>query len=1039
MDRPGHSIALLTRLPPLVGRRTALAETKALLAQTALLTLTGPGGCGKTRLAIELARNAGSAYPDGVWVVELAPLLDPTALPEVVAAAIGLQAPPNLAAAEELVTFLRPRRALLVFDNCEHLLPACVELMEMLLAGCPHLRILATSREILNSALEVAWPVPPLSLPNLPDSVDRIDTDSASVAVADAVGSSAAVQLFVQRAAAVLPSFTLTHQNAAAIAQICRRLDGLPLAIELAAHCVNALALEQIAAQLEQGMCLLGHGYRTAAPRQRSLHATMEWSYRLLTPEEQALFRRLSALVGTFELRAAVAVHGRSPDTVLNDLRRLVDASLVTATQREGGVRYTMLETLRQFGREQLRIAGEEVETCTRYCAWVATLADAAASEGRDQALWLARCDREVEHLRFVLGWMVEHRQVEGALRLATSLLAFWRQRGHIGEGRRWLERTLAAGPDRLAIPPALCARALNGLGVLLMWQCEYAHAQTQHEEALALCDAAGDQPGVARTLFRLGFLADRRGDYQTAIEYLERSLRICSALDDPIGVDLARSRLGIAAWNQGECERAADLLERSLAFQGRQGHLGGCASTLLNLGMLALECGDADRAALLLGESLALNQALGDRLALCYVHTALGYVALHRSDLSSCAQAFGEARAVLDAQGNPEIVFRLLDGIAMLAARRGQRASAAYIWGAMNALRSKHELVYRAVERQRYKREVAAARRAIGPRSFAQTWHEGGKQSLADILGEAWQVLPVPTDGCAGELAKCGEAVTPKPPLTTPEADRGDWTAAARAGSSAGVTPLADEPQPKLYIHALGQVRAYRGERLITATDLTYSKARELLYFLLRHGPTTKEQIGLALWPDASPDYLRTTFRVVIHHLRRALGPEVWIVREQQYYAFNRSLPHWYDVEAFEAAVHDAQRLRVAAPGHAVVCLESARTLYRGDFWEGMTSGDWIAQEQERLRRSYLEALLTLGELYRGQGAARQAMDAYVRASERDPYCEEAHRGIIRCYLELDEPGRAARHFERWRRELKAQLGLAPAAETVALLRAHL
>jgi DNA-binding SARP family transcriptional activator len=269
--------------------------------------------------------------------------------------------------------------------------------------------------------------------------------------------------------------------------------------------------------------------------------------------------------------------------------------------------------------------------------------------------------------------------------------------------------------------------------------------------------------------------------------------------------------------------------------------------------------------------------------------------------------------------------------------------------------------------------------------------------------------------------------------------ADTSDWTAAARAGSSAGVTPLADEPQPKLYIHALGQVQAYRGERLVTATELTYTKARELLYFLLRHGSTTKEQIGLALWPDASPDYLRTTFRVVIHHLRRALGPEAWIVREQQYYAFNRSLSHWYDVEAFEASVRDAQRLRKSAPEQAVVCLESARTLYRGDFWAGMTSGDWIAQEQERLRLISLEALLTLGELYRGQGAVRHALEAYVRASERDPYCEEAHRGIIRCYLELDEPGRAARHFERWRRGLEAELGLAPAAETAALLRAHL
>ncbi len=1032
-------LSILTRLPPLIGRQAALMEAKTLLTRTALLTLTGPGGCGKTRLALEITSDVEATYPGGVWMAELAPLLDPTALPEVVAAAFGLQHPPNLAAVESLLAFLRPREALLVCDNCEHLLPACVEFIEMLLAACPRLRILATSREILNSRLEVAWSVPPLSVPDGASSVD-----------AETVGASAAVQLFVQRAAAAQPAFTLTDRNAAAIAQICRRLDGLPLAIELAARYVTALAPEQIAAQIEQGCQVLDQGYRTAAPRQQSLEATMEWSYRLLAPDEQALFRRVSALVGTFQLGAAVAVYGGVPDTMLGHLRQLIDKSLIRVIQCEGEARYHMLGTLRQFGREQLRMAGEERDTFTRYCQWVTGLVDATMVEGYDQAIWLERCEQEVDHLRCVLSWMVEQQQVESALRLATSLLAFWRQRGHIGEGRHWLETALASDPDHAAVPPRLRARALNGLGVLLMWQGDYAHAQTHHEEALRLFGASDDQPGVARTLFRLGFLADRRGNHQTATAYLERSLRICSALDDHAGVDMARNRLGITAWNQGDYAHATGSLELSLQFQREQGHVGGSASTLLNLGMLALECGDADRATALLCESLSLNQSLGDRLALTYAHTFLGYAALCRNELPSSAQAFGDALALLDTENTPEIVFRLLDGVATFAARQGRGAPAARIWGAMDVLRGKHGLVYRSIERQRYRGEVAAARRALDPRSFAQAWHEGRTMSLADVLGEAWAVLPLPIDGCArasvgdslGESIGRSAAVGYMNPIATPAGDpRQPMASSAERWSrrsSTRVAHVTEDSQPRLRIHALGQVQAYRGERLITATDLTYAKARELLYFLLQHAPSTKEQIGLALWPDATPDYLRTTFRVVIHHLRRALGPEAWIERQQQYYAFNRSLPYWYDVAAFEASACEASRLQSVAGERAVACLEGAQTLYRGDFWEGMTASEWIAQERDRLRRTYLDVLLNLGELYRRGGAVRRALKIFLRATECDLYCEEAHRGVICCYLELHEPSRATHHFERLCRDLEEQLGLAPAAETVALLRGH-
>jgi non-specific serine/threonine protein kinase len=1041
----GQMSALVTRLPPLVGRREALAQTKKLLARGALLTLTGPGGCGKTRLALETAREAGSAYPGGVWVVELAPLHEPTAIPEVAAAALGLRVPPGVAAVDWLLAFLRPREALMVCDNCEHLLPDCVEFIEMLLAACPRLRILATSRETLNSALEVTWAVPPLSVPDL---AGGDDTDTAT--------ASEAVQLFVQRATMTLPDFALTEANAGAIGRICQHLDGLPLAIELAVGCVNTLSPDQIAARIERhgSFHLLGHGYRTASPRHRSLEATMAWSYRLLTPAEQALFRRVSVLAGTFELGVAVAVDGGPPDAVLDCLRQLIAKSLVVAVQCEGEVRYSLLETLRQYGRERLRAAGEEHDIFTRYCAWVTGLIDATALTGRDQVGWLDRCEREVAHLRVALGWMLEQQQVEVALRLATSLLTFWRQRGRICEGRRWLETALAADRQNATISPILRARALNGLGVLSMWQGHDAQAQACHEGALSLFDALDHQPGVAQTLSRLGFLADRRGHYQTATAHLEQSLAICSSLDDPVGVDMARNRLGIVAWNQGDYGRATSLLEESLQFRRGRGHVGECACTLLNLGTLALERGDADRASALLRESLALNQGLHDHHALTYVHTYLGYAALHGGEPPSSAQAFGDALAlVADGECDHELVFRLLDGVAALAARRGEGASAAHIWGAMDALRGTHALAYRPIEWRRYRDEVAAARRTVDRRAFAQAWREGRAESLADALNEARTVLSQLAAKHAEERASA--------PVDTPLGDTGE-TVGGRAKplvmhaedpgfpAEDPVFPMAStsdhvpdvaapsvkETCPRLRVRALGQVQASRDERSITATELTYSKARELLHFLLRHAPSTKEQIGLALWPDATSEYLQTTFRVVVHHLRRALGPEAWIVREHQYYTFNRSLPYWYDVEAFEASAAEARRLLSRAPERSVECLEVADALYRGDFWEGMTMSEWIAQEQGRIRRSYLDVLLSLGELYMRYGAVRQALGLFLRASERDPYCEEAHRGVMRCYLELHEPGRAAQHFERLRLDLKEQLGLEPAAETAALVR---
>jgi DNA-binding SARP family transcriptional activator len=770
------------------------------------------------------------------------------------------------------------------------------------------------------------------------------------------------------------------------------------------------LAPEQNATQVATAGHALGSGRRTAPARQRTLAATMAWSYRLLTAEEQVLFRRLSVLQGAFGLEAVEAVYGGQREVLHAQVLRLIDASLVLVVQREGEARYRLLETVRQYGVERLRTEDDAGAVRERYCRWAEYLVETAAriASGDAEAAALERMELEVDHLRAVLGWLYEQQQIERASRLATSLVGFWRQRGHIGEGRRWLEMGLAAE----TAPASLLtrARALNALGVLLMWQCAYEQAQAAHDEALAIFRKACERQGIAMTLFRLGFLADKRMEYRTAATYLQQSLDQFAALGDDSGVDMARNRLGVTALNAGDYERARAHLECSLDFERAQGHTGGIAATLLNLGVLALERGDTQHAEERLHESLDLNRRLQDKLAIGYALTYLGYVALAGNDLDQAQETFRQALAALDPESNPEILVRIFGGMATAAARRGAVVRAARLWGAMEHLRETHGVPGRLIEQRQRDREMAAARRGADQRGYDAAWEEGRRMPLDAVFAYAG----MSDAGAPEECLSSGHASKPERAIIGATWDLG------------------------LRIYGLGSLKVYRGERLLTAADLTYSKAQELLFFLLRHGPRTKEQIGLALWPDATSDYLRMTFRVVLYHLRRALGQTTWIVRQQQFYTFNRSFAYWFDVEAFEAAVAAASRCRVTAPDEAQRLLETAVSLYTGHFWDGLAASEWVVEEQDALRLKYLDALLALAQLYRAAGAARRALETFRSAVGHDRYCEEAHRGVIACYLDLGEPSQAERQYERLHRLLNDELRTRPAPETLALLRSQ-
>jgi len=438
--RPAHNLPL--QLTSFVGRDRERAGVRRLLATSRLVTLTGPGGVGKTRLALRVAADVLPEYPHGVWLAELAVLADPARVPQAVAAAAGVPEDPARPLLAVLADALRPRRLLLLLDNCEHLVGACARLADALLRACPGLTVLATSREPLSIAAEAAWPVPPLAVP-----------DAGKPPPGGTAARYEAVRLFRDRAAAARPTFRLTRRNAPAVAQLCARLDGLPLALELAAARVRVLPVAELAARLEDRFRLLTGGSRAAPARQQTLRATLDWSYDLLSEPERALFRRLAVFAAGWTMAAAEAVgadadgQGIAPGEVLDLLTGLLDKSLVTADEQpDGTARYRLLETVRQYAQERLAAGGEAEVVQRRHAAFFLGLAEAAAPEllGGRQTAWLDRLEREHDNLRAALEWLTERGAVEAGLRLGNAVGPFWLTRGYLQEPRERLERLLA-------------------------------------------------------------------------------------------------------------------------------------------------------------------------------------------------------------------------------------------------------------------------------------------------------------------------------------------------------------------------------------------------------------------------------------------------------------------------------------------------------------------------------------------------------------------------------------------------------------------
>jgi predicted ATPase/class 3 adenylate cyclase len=746
---------------PFIGREQEVAGALALLRrnQVRLVTFLGPGGTGKTRLSLQVAADLLDDFPDGVFFVPLAPIHDPALVVSTIGGVLGIRESSHQLLLDSLKTALREQQILLVLDNFEQII-AAAPLVTDLLQAAPRLKVLATSRELLHVYGEYAYAVPPLALPDL-----------LHLPPLEQLTQYEAVRLFIERAQAVKPDFLVNKDTAPAIAEICTRLDGLPLAIELAAARVKLLSPQAMLTRLERRLSLLTGGARDLPARQQTLRGAISWSYDLLNGAEQALFRRLAVFVGGCTLAAIEAIGGEvaGADEVFDTLESLVAKSLLqqeTSDPAMTEARFTMLETIREFAWDALAASGERDDLRERHAQYFLALARAAVPGlvGPEQALWLQRLEAEHDNLRAALGWALANRDTALSLGFGGALWRFWYVRNHFTEGRRWLTAAL----DLPAGPELQAARglALNGAGNLAYNQGDYPAAEDLHRESLQVRSVLRDQQGVAASFNNLGLIARARSNYSSAGYLFAEALEINQTLNNQFWIAINLNNLGNVIHDQGNVTEARALQEQSLALFTGLGDAWGMAMSLCDLGNIVSDQGDYATATTLYEKGLALHRDLGDTRGIASTLNALGRVALRQGDYARATTLFQESLALSSEVGAKQGIAQALGSLGQAAYRQGDHPQAqAYFrrslilrrelggeWSIVRGLvamaavaevAGQWERVTRLlgtiaafiaasgvqlepVYRAEFERGTAAARAALGPAAFAAAWAAG-------------------------------------------------------------------------------------------------------------------------------------------------------------------------------------------------------------------------------------------------------------------------------------------------------------------------
>ena len=784
-----HPNNLPVQPTPLVGREREVAQVCELLHrdEVRLVTLTGPGGIGKTRMGLQVAVELSELFADGMFFVDLAPIREPALVVPTIAQTLGIREVADQSLLEHLKEGLQQQQALLLLDNFEQVLSAAVQVADLLIA-CPRLKVLVTSREVLHVRAEQEFTVPPLALPDTKQLPDLA-----------ALAQYEAVALFLQRARATKPDFQLTTANARAVAEICNCLDGLPLAIELAAARLKLLPPQALLARLAQRLHVLTGGAQDAPARQQTLRNTIAWSYYLLDAEEQRLFRRLAVFVGGCTLAAVEAVCealGKERGKVFDGVASLIDKSLVQQrAHKEEEPRLVMLETIREYGLECLATSGEMEDTRRAHAVYYLRLSEEAEPKlvGPQQAVWLERLEREHENLRAALQWLLNQAADEEArpsremaLRLSGALLEFWLAHGHWKEGRAFLERALAGGKG---IVTSSRTKALKAAANLALYQGDTNRGEALCEENLVLCRESRDTAGIAHTLYLLGFVAWQRSNLAAARSLKEEALALLREVGDKDGIAWVLFDLAWLTSQQGDYARARVLCEESRAFFKEEGNKRGIAYSLFKLAQILFSSqGDQARVRSLLEESLTLCREVGDTYGLAECFSLSGQVALQQGDAATARslvkealvlyreigdwqEGTGESLAVLGkvavVQGDHTTAYALyeeslallrkvdtdrvliassLEGLADVVVALGEPAWAARLYGAAEALRESVGAPIPPVARAAYERSVAAVRTQLDEATFASAWTEGRSMTPEQALAtQGRATMPTP------------------------------------------------------------------------------------------------------------------------------------------------------------------------------------------------------------------------------------------------------------------------------------------------------
>jgi predicted ATPase/DNA-binding CsgD family transcriptional regulator len=679
------------QLTSFIGREREKSEVRRLLMGSRLLTLTGPGGSGKTRLALEVAREVLDLYPDGVWFVDLSPLSDPTLVPNTIASTLGVQEQPGRNVIDTLADWLKEREILLVLDNCEHLIEACAQIADHVLHACPLVHIFTTSRQSLGLLGEILWQVPTLSLPE--------NTKAYSF---DSLTQLEAVRLFAARARLRRQDFALTPNNIEVVLEVCRRLDGLPLAIELAAARVTILSVEQIRERLHQVFRLLANSSPTVSPRQRTLRAVFEWSYSLLSEPERQLLQTMSEFAGATRLEnvdAVCEIENANAKTV-DLLSNLIEKSLVILDGKPGEPRYRLLDTIRQFAQEKLLESNNATRVRENHTDFLVELAERAEANLNmpHQAEWLGRLEEERDNLHMILRWAVENQKYEATLRLISAIRRFFYIRGHLTEARKWLEASIR---DSESIPVALHAKALYTKGLFAYYQSDTEEAKSALRQSLALYRMLSDDWGSATVLNNLGLVAFLTNDYFSAHALLSESLDLYRKQGDLRCTGLCLNNLGFIHWKQDDYNGASQLFSEA---------------------------------------ELILRQ-VEDQESLAWSYYGLSHVAFSQGKDASARKFAMESlsirRELMDRRG----IIDCIELLAQILVAQGQAAQATILFGAANTMRKKINVPVPTYERSDYILSVTAAQVELGQEVWQQAWQQGLEVSIEEAsslaLGE--------------------------------------------------------------------------------------------------------------------------------------------------------------------------------------------------------------------------------------------------------------------------------------------------------------